>query len=626
MASIASLLNPVNSVRRVRLPSSSTPSPSLCTRPSSYGNISPQFPPSTKKLKMTKNGVVSAKGKIQGDITYPPFDHLDERTKREVETFGVDLMSGIQTKNIPYANKTNDPRKDFFSKTGRESFEVFTYEFKVPDHNDNKSWTVMWDYEIGLVRITPFFKCFKYAKTMPGRMLDLNPGLKDISHSITGGALTAQGYWMPFECARALCATFCHKIAYALVPMFGPDFPSQCSSPGAPEHCVMKIDPSITITATVQAEKYRLKYMRRALTSSTSSLPSAAASLPTSAPTPTLASSSASAFASTPTSAASSPQNRRINLKRHVSESSFADDVEVWDRAATADAGSDVDGGYASWNRRAQNESQSPSSPSSLYDYQQQYSLGRDRSQSHWRSASLAYRDHYDDYEPQAEYQEGYPLSNVRNTVVEAQRLGYPGSKESLGGLGITVANPVLSSIPRSVPHFSTPEEWIGMVKRSVEVMDEKFSLEESLGFTTDEKIPGEDVALWKSMHALASRQKDMIQAVSPPQEEHEVVLHEPEVDDLPSTSGALPETAPIQHTVAPMSPTEADREGASILLRMSSQRPESASFSRDASLDTSAPVTRATRSNRESLDLRLEMLDLDLEAPRVKRRRCRSF
>jgi hypothetical protein len=313
-------------------------------------------------------------------------------------------------------------------------------------------------------------------------------------------------------------------------------------------------------------------------------------------------------------------------LKRHVSESSFADDVEVWDRAATADAGSDVDGGYASWNRRAQNESQSPSSPSSPYDYQQQYSLGRDLSQSHWRSASFTYRDHCDDYERQVEYQEGYPLSNVRNTVVEVQRLGYPGSKDSLGGLGITVANPVLSSIPRSVPHFSTPEEWIGMVKRSVEVMDEKFGLEESLGLTTDEKIPGEDVALWKSMHSLASHQKDMVQAVSPPQEEHEVVLHEPEVDNLPSISGALPETASIQHAVAPMSPTEADREGASILLRMSSQKPEYVSFSRDASQDTSAPATRATRSNRESLDLRLEMLDLDFEAPRVKRRRCRSF
>ncbi|PQE29079.1 APSES transcription factor Xbp1 protein [Rutstroemia sp. NJR-2017a BBW] len=540
MASIASLLNPVNSVRRVRLPSSSTPFPSLCTPPSSYGNISPQFPPSTKKLKMTKNGVVSAKGKIQGDITYPPFDHLDERTKREVETFGVDLMNGIQTKNIPYSNKTNDPRKDFFSKTGRESFEdtssstptstsyrsldltdpfpilaVFTYEFKVPDHDDNKTWTVMWDYEIGLVRITPFFKCFKYPKTMPGRMLDLNPGLKDISHSITGGALTAQGYWMPFECARALCATFCHKIAYALVPMFGPDFPSQCSSPGAPEHCLMKIDPSITITATVQAEKYRLKYMRRALISSTSSLPSAPASLPTSAPTPTLASSSTSAFASTPTSAASSPQNRRINLKRHVSESSFADDVEAWNRAATADAGPDVDGGM-NLNHLLHHRL-----PMTTNNSIRLGEIAHNRTGARLPLLIVIIAMIMSD--------KSSTRRGIRSPMCGTPLLRFKDlAKESLGGLGITVANPVLSSIPRSVPHFSTPEEWIGMVKRSVEVMDEKFGLEESLGFTTDEKIPGEDVALWKSMHALASRQKDMVQAVSPPQEEHEVVLHEP--------------------------------------------------------------------------------------------------
>ena len=68
----------------------------------------------------------------------------------------------------------------------------------------------MWDYNIGLVRITPFFKCCKYSKvcfssnlvldhltdshqTTPAKMLNMNPGLKEITHSITGGALAAQG-------------------------------------------------------------------------------------------------------------------------------------------------------------------------------------------------------------------------------------------------------------------------------------------------------------------------------------------------------------------------------------------------------------------------------------------------
>ena len=39
---------------------------------------------------------------------------------------------------------------------------VFQYNFQVP--NDEKEYTVMWDYNIGLVRITPFFKCCKYSK------------------------------------------------------------------------------------------------------------------------------------------------------------------------------------------------------------------------------------------------------------------------------------------------------------------------------------------------------------------------------------------------------------------------------------------------------------------------------
>ena len=33
---------------------------------------------------------------------------------------------------------------------------------------------------------------------------------------------------MPFEAAKAVAATFCYKIRYALVPVFGPDFVSMC--------------------------------------------------------------------------------------------------------------------------------------------------------------------------------------------------------------------------------------------------------------------------------------------------------------------------------------------------------------------------------------------------------------
>jgi len=39
---------------------------------------------------------------------------------------------------------------------------VFQYTFTVP--GDEREYTVMWDYNVGLVRITPFFKCCKYSK------------------------------------------------------------------------------------------------------------------------------------------------------------------------------------------------------------------------------------------------------------------------------------------------------------------------------------------------------------------------------------------------------------------------------------------------------------------------------
>lgn len=39
---------------------------------------------------------------------------------------------------------------------------VFKYEFRVP--GDDTEYTVMWDYNVGLVRMTPFFKCCQYGK------------------------------------------------------------------------------------------------------------------------------------------------------------------------------------------------------------------------------------------------------------------------------------------------------------------------------------------------------------------------------------------------------------------------------------------------------------------------------
>jgi hypothetical protein len=39
---------------------------------------------------------------------------------------------------------------------------VFQYQFKIP--GDETTYTMLWDYNIGLVRTTPLFKCGNYSK------------------------------------------------------------------------------------------------------------------------------------------------------------------------------------------------------------------------------------------------------------------------------------------------------------------------------------------------------------------------------------------------------------------------------------------------------------------------------
>jgi hypothetical protein len=65
---------------------------------------------------------------------------------------------------------------------------------------------------------------------------------------------------MPYSCALAVCTTFCAHIAGALIPIFGPNFPSQCVPPEAPEHGRMIINASIVAQATAEAEAFRQQY------------------------------------------------------------------------------------------------------------------------------------------------------------------------------------------------------------------------------------------------------------------------------------------------------------------------------------------------------------------------------
>ena len=102
--------------------------------------------------------------------------------------------------------------------------------------------------------------------------MSANPGLSAVSHSITGGSISAQGtyqlssgpnlltmlgYWVPFEAAKAVASRFCYNIRYVLVPVFGPDFVSMCEVPDEGAWMHLSISRSIIQHCTEAATAYQ---------------------------------------------------------------------------------------------------------------------------------------------------------------------------------------------------------------------------------------------------------------------------------------------------------------------------------------------------------------------------------
>ncbi|RAL03927.1 putative APSES transcription factor Xbp1 [Aspergillus ibericus CBS 121593] len=244
MASIKSLLNPIVPASRECSPTPTSLSPATMTSRS----------PRQKRQKVVKDQPSFKKANTRGDLRYPPHEERDEELERIHTQFQLHPLRDIANfpAHIPYCSQ----KKSFKGRTGRGSLEVFHYTFQIPN-GDGKKWVVSWDYNIGLVRTTSLFKCTQHPKTAPAKALKMNPGLSKISHSITGGALIGQGYWMPFEAAKALAATFCWRIRYVLTPLFGLDFPSRCIPPEDSRYGDMRIDPAIILQATREAAYYR---------------------------------------------------------------------------------------------------------------------------------------------------------------------------------------------------------------------------------------------------------------------------------------------------------------------------------------------------------------------------------
>jgi len=62
---------------------------------------------------------------------------------------------------------------------------------------------------------------------------------------------------MPYHAARAIAATFCYDIRWALTPVFGDDFPSICLTPNDPCFAKFLIDPAIVQYCTQETARFR---------------------------------------------------------------------------------------------------------------------------------------------------------------------------------------------------------------------------------------------------------------------------------------------------------------------------------------------------------------------------------
>jgi hypothetical protein len=79
---------------------------------------------------------------------------------------------------------------------------------------------------------------------------------------------------MPFECAKAVAATFCYNVRYALTPLFGPSFPENCLHPTDPSYGHFKIDRDIIERCTAETQLWLRRSDARQTPSASSRDPS----------------------------------------------------------------------------------------------------------------------------------------------------------------------------------------------------------------------------------------------------------------------------------------------------------------------------------------------------------------
>lgn len=170
----------------------------------------------------------------------PKMTSSPRNAKRDIHApdFAYEVKYPVQpvpdTAEIPIEQQSlmPDPASDIAMKKYATSVDERNF-LTVYEYSVNNQW-VMWDYYTGYVHLTGLWKAIGNNKADIVKLIDNSPDLEPMIRRVRGGFLKIQGTWVPFQVAQALAARTCFHIRYALIPVFGKEFPESCLKPHEP--------------------------------------------------------------------------------------------------------------------------------------------------------------------------------------------------------------------------------------------------------------------------------------------------------------------------------------------------------------------------------------------------------
>lgn len=170
--------------------------------------------------------------KLKKDIHAPDHSYSINYPIQIVPTDVLALAPAEQLTQVPMPAQIE--MKKYATSVDPRNF-LTTYEYEVNGHH------IIWDYHTGYVHLTGLWKAIGNNKADIVKLVENEPQLEPVIRRVRGGYLKIQGTWVPFDIAKALASRTCYHIRYALVPLFGAEFPSTCLQPGDPGFGILQL-------------------------------------------------------------------------------------------------------------------------------------------------------------------------------------------------------------------------------------------------------------------------------------------------------------------------------------------------------------------------------------------------